>query len=285
MVISIIPILWNYSPASTPVRIPRAPRESRNMDIRPAAPRDATAIAAIYNHYVAHTCITFETDAVTDADMAQRIDEVQRAELPWLVAVQDDDVLGYAYASKWKGRCAYRFSVESTVYLDPARTGQGIGKPLYAALIERLRDCRDARRHRWHRLAERRQHRVARAPGLPQGRAFRRGGIQAAALDRRRLLAAAASTDAAGNRWPLAFRRVSMKWCFNQFLIGNHRRVAVSPTQEASHGSPRSSPVCGSTRTAKRPRAFMPPRFPTRRSTTSRAHPATTLPERRATRW
>jgi phosphinothricin acetyltransferase len=109
------------------------------MEIRPATPLDSAALATIYNHYVATTCITFETDPVTGSDMAQRIEEVQGADLPWLVALRDGVILGYAYASKWKGRCAYRYSVESTVYLDPARTGQGIGRPLYAALIDHLR--------------------------------------------------------------------------------------------------------------------------------------------------
>jgi phosphinothricin acetyltransferase len=71
--------------------------------------------------------------------MAGRVSEAQAANLPWLVAAVDNDVLGYAYASKWKGRCAYRFAVESTVYLAAARKGQGIGKALYTALIDQLR--------------------------------------------------------------------------------------------------------------------------------------------------
>lgn len=109
------------------------------MDIRPAVPSDAAAIAAIYNHYVATTCITFETDPVSPTDMAERIAEAGAANLPWLVAVDNGEVLGYAYASKWKGRCAYRYSAESTVYLDAKKHGQGVGKALYAALIDDLR--------------------------------------------------------------------------------------------------------------------------------------------------
>ena len=109
------------------------------MDIRPAELRDATAIAAIYNHYVATTCITFETEPVPAEQMGERIAETTASRLPWLVVEEDGAVLGYAYASKWKGRCAYRYSVESTVYLDPARQGKGIGKTLYVALIDALR--------------------------------------------------------------------------------------------------------------------------------------------------
>ena len=110
------------------------------MDIRPAAPGDSHAIAAIYNHYIASTTVTFETERVTAADMQARIEETQSASLPWLVAEEGDRVLGYAYASKWKGRCAYRYSVESTVYLDAECIGRGIGKALYSALIDDLRE-------------------------------------------------------------------------------------------------------------------------------------------------
>lgn len=110
-----------------------------DMDIRSAVPGDAAAIAAIYNHYVATTCITFETEPASDASMTGRIAEAHATSLPWLVAVDDAEVLGYAYASKWKGRCAYRYSAESTVYLDEKKHGQGVGKALYAALIDDLR--------------------------------------------------------------------------------------------------------------------------------------------------
>ena len=110
------------------------------MDIRPAAPAHASAIATIYNHYIVSTTVTFETERVTAADMQARIEETQSASLPWLVAEEGDRVLGYAYASKWKGRCAYRYSVESTVYLDAECIGRGIGKALYSALIDDLRE-------------------------------------------------------------------------------------------------------------------------------------------------
>ena len=109
------------------------------MEIRSARPDDAPAIARIYNHYVATSCITFEVDPVSPLEMNGRVGEARVAALPWLVAAEGEDIWGYAYASKWKGRCAYRYSVESTVYLDAARTGRGIGKALYAALIDELR--------------------------------------------------------------------------------------------------------------------------------------------------
>jgi len=73
--------------------------------------------------------------------MADRIAEALASALPWLVAEASGRILGYAYASKWKGRCAYRYAVESTVYLDPAQTGKGIGLGLYTALIDAIRAC------------------------------------------------------------------------------------------------------------------------------------------------
>jgi L-amino acid N-acyltransferase YncA len=103
--------------------------------LRRATTADAAAIAAIYNHYVANTIVTFEEEAVPEADMAGRIGETLAAGLPWLVAEENGRVLGYAYAGKWKSRCSYRFSLETTVYLDQAATGRGLGTQLYTALI------------------------------------------------------------------------------------------------------------------------------------------------------
>ena len=107
--------------------------------IRPAAASDGDAIARIYNHYVLNTVITFEEAAVSAQEIVARIDEGHTASLPWLVAEDAGQVAGYAYASKWKGRCAYRFSVEITVYVDPAMTGRGTGTRLYEALFAELR--------------------------------------------------------------------------------------------------------------------------------------------------
>ena len=72
--------------------------------IRPATTADAAATAAIYNHYVAHSVITFEEEAVLAPAMAARIAEVQAQNLPWLVAEIEGVVVGYSYASRWKAR-------------------------------------------------------------------------------------------------------------------------------------------------------------------------------------
>lgn len=105
--------------------------------IRSASLGDAPAIAAIYNHYVANTVVTFEEAPVTDQEMAGRMSEVQ-AVLPWLVFERDGRVVGYAYASRWRTRSAYRFAAESTIYLDTAFTGMGIGTKLYDRLLFEL---------------------------------------------------------------------------------------------------------------------------------------------------
>jgi L-amino acid N-acyltransferase YncA len=111
-----------------------------DADIRAAAESDATAIASIYNYYVANTVVTFEEEPVAAAEMAARILEVQRQGLPWLVAERAREVIGYAYATRWKTRSAYRHSVETTIYLEHGREGQGTGKSLYVALLAILKD-------------------------------------------------------------------------------------------------------------------------------------------------
>ncbi len=107
--------------------------------IRAAHSADARQIARIYNFYVENTVITFEEQVVSESEMRTRIDAVKSANLPWLVMEMDGCVVGYAYASQWKGRCAYRFSVESSVYVDSAFAGQGTGSLLYQAILEQLR--------------------------------------------------------------------------------------------------------------------------------------------------
>ena len=107
--------------------------------IRDARTDDAEAIASIYNYYVVHTPVTFEEEPVKASQMAVRLDDVVSSSLPWIVLEQDSIIVGNAYATKWKARSAYRFSVESTVYLAQHAVGQGLGTHLYHALIDRLR--------------------------------------------------------------------------------------------------------------------------------------------------
>lgn len=111
------------------------------IDIRTASAADAGPIAAIYNHYVAATTISFEEQPVPEAEMAGRIRDVAAAGLPWLLAVHEGKPVGYAYATRWRARPAYRYSVESTVYLEDGACGRGWGALLYRQLIARLRDA------------------------------------------------------------------------------------------------------------------------------------------------
>lgn len=106
--------------------------------IRPVRHSDAEAITSIYNYYIEHTVITFEEVKVSAGDMAQRFKTAQENELPWLVAEQDSVVVGYAYASKWKERSAYKHSVEVTVYVAQTASRQGIGRRLYNHLFKEL---------------------------------------------------------------------------------------------------------------------------------------------------
>ena len=110
-------------------------KAQHDVIIREADVSDASIIASIYNHYVAETIVTFDEQPVTVAEMARRVEEVQAASLPWLVADQENRVVGYAYAAPWKRRAAYRFSVEITVYLDPNHLGRRVGTELYKELF------------------------------------------------------------------------------------------------------------------------------------------------------
>jgi L-amino acid N-acyltransferase YncA len=105
--------------------------------IRACTGTDAAAIAAIYNYYVRETVVTFEETPVTVDEIAQRIAEVG-ARFPWLVW-DDGGAVGWAYATAWKARSAYRFSVETTVYVTASHHGRGIGAALYEALIDDLK--------------------------------------------------------------------------------------------------------------------------------------------------
>lgn len=106
--------------------------------IRQATPTDAAAICEIYNHHVANTIVTFEEEAVSEAAMQERILAVSN-NYPWLVYEEDNALAGYAYATEWRTRSAYRYSCESTIYMHPFFIGKGIGGKLYQRLIEEVR--------------------------------------------------------------------------------------------------------------------------------------------------
>ncbi len=107
--------------------------------IRAIRPEDASQICAIYNYYIENTIVTFEETPVSESEMKSRI--VQNTQKhSWIVYEQDGEIIGYAYASEWKSRCAYKYSVETTVYLKNDAKGHGIGSILYGELIRLLRE-------------------------------------------------------------------------------------------------------------------------------------------------
>jgi phosphinothricin acetyltransferase len=111
---------------------------SESVKIRAAESSDSDTLAEIYNHYVLGTVVTFEENPISGAEMEQRIGAVRSSTLPWLVAEKDGRVVGYAYASPWRTRSAYRFSVEVTVYLAEDCARCGIGSMLYGELLSIL---------------------------------------------------------------------------------------------------------------------------------------------------
>jgi phosphinothricin acetyltransferase len=103
--------------------------------IRPSTEADLPAIARIYGHAVLHGTGTFELEAPDSAEMGKRREAVLANGLPWLVAEQCGVVLGYAYASLFRPRRAYRFCLEDSIYLDEAARGHGVGRILLAELL------------------------------------------------------------------------------------------------------------------------------------------------------
>ncbi|MFI3101180.1 GNAT family N-acetyltransferase [Streptococcus suis] len=107
------------------------------IEIRSAQIEDAADLVAIYAPYVENTAITFETEIPTVADFASRIEKTLK-QFPYLVAVEEGQILGYAYASTYYARAAYDWTVELSVYVSREVRGKGIGSLLYAALEEEL---------------------------------------------------------------------------------------------------------------------------------------------------
>lgn len=107
------------------------------IHIRSVKIEDAADLVAIYAPYVEGTAITFETEVPTVADFAGRIEKTLE-KFPYLVAEEDGRVVGYAYASTYKDRAAYDWTVELSVYVAQEARGKGIGSLLYDALEEDL---------------------------------------------------------------------------------------------------------------------------------------------------
>jgi phosphinothricin acetyltransferase len=104
--------------------------------LRPATSGDLATLREIYAGHVLHGAASFEEVPPDLAEFEKRWRSITELGLPYLVATEGERLLGYAYAGPYRPRSAYRFSVEDSVYLDPAVTGRGIGKLLLGAIIE-----------------------------------------------------------------------------------------------------------------------------------------------------
>jgi L-amino acid N-acyltransferase YncA len=102
--------------------------------IRSAAPGDLDAIAAIFSHYVTTSVVTFEITPPTAEYWRRTRDDLAARGLPFMVCECAGRVVGFAYAAPWRTKPAYRYTVESTIYLAPDHTGRGLGRQLLRAL-------------------------------------------------------------------------------------------------------------------------------------------------------
>lgn len=107
--------------------------------IRRVKPSDADEICTIYNNYIRNSTVTFEEKPLTGDDFISRINNVC-PDYPWFVSEEDGKVIGYIYADKWKGRSAYRYTVEFAVYIASTHAGRGTGTILMEALIGDLKE-------------------------------------------------------------------------------------------------------------------------------------------------
>jgi L-amino acid N-acyltransferase YncA len=108
-----------------------------SIAIRFSEDGDIAEIAAIYRHHVLHGIASFEEIPPDENEIARRRRDILALKLPYLVAEQSGQVVGYCYASRYRTRSAYRFTLEDSIYVDAAKVGRGIGRGLLLTLIER----------------------------------------------------------------------------------------------------------------------------------------------------
>ncbi len=112
--------------------------ENNTFEIRLIQAGDNQAVLAVYKPYIENTAITFEYDVPASEAFLERIKHISTA-YPWLVCLQNNEVIGYAYASKYRDRAAYQWAAESAVYLTEGAHRKGIARVLYETLFDILR--------------------------------------------------------------------------------------------------------------------------------------------------
>ncbi|CAF1413998.1 unnamed protein product [Adineta steineri] len=109
------------------------------LTIRPSRDDDIPFITAIYSYYVLYSTSTLETMPPTADEMASRRDDVLKKNLPYLIAEDDNSIVGYAYCTWFKPRGAYRYAVELSIYFDKDTCSKGFGRQLLNVLLEEAR--------------------------------------------------------------------------------------------------------------------------------------------------
>ena len=112
--------------------------ESNNVLLRIATVEDAARLVEIYDGYVLNTGATFETEAPTKEEFAKRMEEVLQM-YPYLVAEMDGEIVGYAYAHRYRERAAFDWTVEVSIYVEESHKKHGVGRKLYTKLEELLK--------------------------------------------------------------------------------------------------------------------------------------------------
>lgn len=113
--------------------------KTRMYEIRKAEITDAKRLLEIYDYYVKNTAITFEYETPSLDEFASRMENIMKR-YPYLVIEKDNRIEGYAYAGIFKNRAAYDWSCETTIYLDHNERKNGMGRMLYVALEEKLKE-------------------------------------------------------------------------------------------------------------------------------------------------
>ena len=107
------------------------------MLVRPAAPQDLPAIQSIYGYHVLNGLASFEEEAPPLEEMRRRYEEITDRGLPYLVAEEKGEVLGYGYCSLYRTRSAYRYTLEDSIYVKHGKQGKGVGKAVLTELVAR----------------------------------------------------------------------------------------------------------------------------------------------------
>lgn len=105
-------------------------------EIRAATESDFATITQIYAHNVLHGTGTFALEPPSQDEMLARFRQIETMRLPYLVAVENGEVIGFAYASPFRDRPGYKYGVEDSIYIAPGYPGRGLGKALLTRLIE-----------------------------------------------------------------------------------------------------------------------------------------------------